>query len=237
MLTYRLTSRRPTERYANFAFDRMTKVDYAEKCTSLLNDALGHWLITLDLDGTIGRIYEQLLEQKAIKTCGVSEAGGLDEESGHTALSVEQMGGTMLVHALVVCIVIAGSVLHRVRIARSEPAAKAQRASHKHVDTRPSTKSDLKCLHEELRKEIVADLLKSFPLLPLLSGDDANATPEIAVSVVDVAHTRNAACGSACPSHEHGGYDGDTGKRVAESSEPQTGPEAHKQAGVLFCTT
>ena len=182
---------------------RMTKVDYADKCTSLLDDALGHWLITLDLDGTIGRIYDELLEAKTTKTCGTSEE---DEESGHKALSVKQMGGTMLVHALVVFIVIAGSILHRMRAALPKPAKEHNSFQHEHVDNRPSTKSDLKHLHAELREEIVADLPRALPLLP---GDDADLTPEIAVSVVD----------------------------PAPSIEPQTVPEAHEQQRVIFCGT
>ena len=76
----------------------MTAVDYSDKCTSLIADALGYWLINVDLDGTVARLYSEMEARKTLKPCGADVDDGGDEA---TQLSVDQMSGVFLLHGFV----------------------------------------------------------------------------------------------------------------------------------------
>ena len=121
----------------------MTAVDYSDKCTSLIADALGYWLINVDLDGTVARLYSEMEARKTLKPCGADVDDGGDEA---TQLSVDQMSGVFLLHGFVSACVLFGAIGHRL--------GWPKKVGEEPEDERPSTKSDLKRFRREIMREM-----------------------------------------------------------------------------------
>ena len=131
----------------NYGGGWMTHLDYSEKCTSVIADAMSYWLLDMDLDGTIARIYKDLTKAKTIKECSVVDTGS-EKLKG---LSPYQMSGVWLLHAVICLAVMLGAAIKRFM---PKTEAHVEKLKELKEDDRPPTRADLSRMKAELLRHL-----------------------------------------------------------------------------------
>ena len=139
---------------ANFALKKfgggwMVRSDYADKCTSLINDVFLYWLIDMQLDKTINNVYETLTKAKTKKMCASTSESDEDEGEGDelTGLSPYQLCGVWLLHGSICLAVAVFTAVARLRPKREAAAAPIE-------DTRSCTRQDILSMKYELLRHL-----------------------------------------------------------------------------------
>merc|ERR1712172_17097 len=72
----------------------MSRAEYDDKCTAILIDALAHHMAALQLEGTIRRLLNDMIDSYASKTCDAST------NSQPEKFKIAAMSGPLLLHAV-----------------------------------------------------------------------------------------------------------------------------------------
>ncbi len=163
----------------------MVRADYADRCTSLINDVFLYWLLDMRLDKTVANVYETLTKAKTKRTCASASASsdedGEDAGDELTGLSPYQLCGVWLLHGSI-CLAVAVFTA----LARLGPKSKA--ATEPVEDTRGCTRQDLLSMKYELLRHLNtlerdSSRAESRELFrraseAMLDGEDGGLTPD-----------------------------------------------------------
>ena len=117
----------------------MVGVDYSFRCSSLIVDVLGYWLLVLENDGVLG---EKLAQMKALVASQTCEADDYTTD----AIDVREMGGVFILHGAICCACCAGYCAHQWHLRRSRVGALDE---GEELDDRPATKTDVAHMSEK----------------------------------------------------------------------------------------